>query len=210
MKSCEDSTVMIVRGSGNSRNIGYYFVMKIYTKRGDKGETDLFGGKRVPKDTLRIEAIGTVDELNSLIGVVLAVGPEKNTSDLLVEIQKDLFVLGADLATPEKQSVRGHDDVPRVSDVRIEFFEQIMDELDNELEPMTAFILPGGCQTGAQLHVCRSVCRRAERICVSLMNEEPSVEMSVKFLNRLSDLFFILARYENLKKGVGETKWLAN
>ncbi|MBP7898688.1 cob(I)yrinic acid a,c-diamide adenosyltransferase [Candidatus Gracilibacteria bacterium] len=182
--------------------------MKIYTKRGDKGETDLFGGKRVPKDTLRIEAIGTVDELNSLIGVVLAVGPEKNISDLLVEIQKDLFVLGADLATPEKQSVRGHDDVPRVSDVRIEFFEQMMDELDNELEPMTAFILPSGCQTGAWLHVCRSVCRRAERICVSLMNEEPSVEMSVKFLNRLSDLFFVLARYENLKKGIGETKWM--
>lgn len=184
--------------------------MKIYTKRGDTGETDLFGGKRISKNALRIEAIGTIDELNSFVGVAITMGPEKNISDLLTEIQKDLFVLGSDLATPEKQSVRGHDDVPRVSDARIEFFEQVMDELDSELEPMTAFILPGGCQTGAQLHVCRSVCRRAERICVTLMQEEPSVKMSVKFLNRLSDLFFVLARYENLKKGSGETKWMTN
>ncbi len=182
--------------------------MKIYTKRGDKGETDLFGGKRVSKDTLRIETIGMIDELNSSVGVVVAMSPEKNISELLTEIQKDLFVLGADLATPEKQSVRGHDDVPRVSDARITFFEQVMDDLDSELEPMTAFILPGGCQTGAQLHVCRSVCRRAERVCVALMKEEPAAAMSVKFLNRLSDVFFVLARYENLKKGSGETKWM--
>ena len=187
--------------------------MKIYTKRGDSGETDLFsagaeGMRRVAKDSLRIEAIGTVDELNSLVGLVLAAGVEKNISDALIEIQKDLFVLGTDLATPGVQPVRGASDVPRVSEERIVELENLMDRLELDLAPMTAFILPGGCESAARLHVCRSVCRRAERVCVALVHEESTGEMSMKFLNRLSDLFFTMARYENVKKGVEETKWM--
>ncbi len=193
--------------------------MKIYTKRGDRGETDLFGAgthgmRRVAKDSLRIEAIGTVDELNSFVGVVLGADVSEVVREALIDIQKDLFVLGADLATPGMVAVRGRDDVPRVSEARVEEFEKMMDHLSERLEPMTAFILPGGCQAAARLHVCRSVCRRAERVCVAL-GREGSVsgsgsvnEMCVKFLNRLSDLLFVMARYENVAKGLGETKWM--
>ncbi len=195
------------------RRVGYHSGMKIYTKRGDSGETDLFsagaeGMRRVAKDSLRIEAIGTVDELNSLVGLVVAAGPEKNISDALIEIQKDLFVLGADLATPGIQPVRGASDVPRVSEKRVVELEGLIDRLELDLAPMTAFILPGGSEFAARLHVCRSVCRRAERVCVALVREENTGEMSVKFLNRLSDLFFTMARYENVKKGIEETKWM--
>lgn len=189
--------------------------MKIYTKRGDDGETDLFGVgtdgmRRIAKDSLRIEAIGTVDELNSFVGVVLGADVSEVVRETLVEIQKDLFVLGADLATPGVVAVRGRDDVPRVSEGKVEEFEKLMDRLSERLESMTAFILPGGCESAARLHVCRSVCRRAERVCVALAREGVGTvnEMCVKFLNRLSDLFFVMARYENAEKGVGETKWM--
>lgn len=190
--------------------------MKIYTKRGDHGETDLFGGgtdgmRRVEKDSLRIEAIGVVDELNSFVGVVLSADVSEVVREALIEIQKDLFVLGADLATPGVVAVRGHDDVPRVSERRVEEFEKMMDRLSERLEPMTAFILPGGCEAASHLHVCRSVCRRAERVCVALERENKESGTAaagvVKFLNRLSDLFFVMARWENMQKGVGEAKW---
>ncbi len=186
--------------------------MKIYTRHGDGGETDLFsagdnGMRRVAKDSLRIEAIGTVDELNSCVGVVLAAEVSDRVRGELIEIQKDLFVLGADLASPSVQPVRGASDVPRVSEARVEAFEKMMDQLSSELEPMTAFILPGGCEAAARLHVCRSVCRRAERVCVALRRMENIGEIGIKFLNRLSDLFFVMARYENAAKKVGETKW---
>ncbi len=187
--------------------------MKIYTKRGDGGETDLFGGvdgmRRVAKDSLRIEAIGAVDELNSLIGLTLAAQVHPVIHDALIELQKDLFVLGADLATPGVQPVRGASDVPRVSDVRIANMEHLIDTLESELEPMTSFILPGGCEGAARLQVCRSVCRRAERVCVALMKEASTSELPVKFLNRLSDLLFTMARYENLKTITPETKWVS-
>lgn len=193
--------------------------MKIYTKRGDTGETDLFGGgdqgmRRVAKDSLRIEAIGVVDELNSLVGLVRSSRASDVVDRALADIQKDLFVLGADLATPGVQPVRGASDVPRVSEKRVEEFESLIDTLEKDLVPMTAFILPGGCETAAQLHICRSVCRRAERVCVTLMREvakngDTENEMSVKFLNRLSDLLFIMARYENAVKGIEETKWMS-
>lgn len=197
-------------------NRRYDYCMKIYTRRGDSGQTDLFSGgemHRIEKDSLRIEAIGDVDELNSFIGLSLTSNPESHVTNLLLEIQKDLFVLGADLATPVKQAVRGNDDVPRVSDIRISEFEKIMDDLSSELEPMTSFILPGGSTCAAQLHLCRSICRRAERTCVALMHEEAQngrmmSDLPCKFLNRLSDLFFILARYENLKKNMAEVKWV--
>lgn len=189
----------------------YHRDMKIYTKRGDSGETDLFtsdsGMRRVAKDSLRIEAIGTVDELNSFVGLVIVAVEDVILKNALIEIQKDLFVLGADLATPGVVAVRGASDVPRVSEGRIEELERLIDTLSVDLEPMTAFILPGGCEASARLHVCRGVCRRAERVCVALAREESVGKMNVKFLNRLSDLFFVMARWENMKKGVEETKW---
>lgn len=201
--------------------------MKIYTRKGDTGETDLFGGgddggmKRVPKDGLRIEAIGAVDEVNTWIGMVLAGelsamdeagSVSGGVRDDLIEIQKDLFVLGADLATPGKIPVRGNDDVPRVSEESVARLEGIIDRLDSALKPMTAFILPGGCPAAAQLHVARSVCRRAERVCVALAREEDAAgravsDIVVKYLNRLSDLLFVMARWENAKQGKDETKW---
>lgn len=216
--------------------------MKIYTRRGDDGETDLFGGvggmHRVPKNSHRIEAIGGVDELNACIGVVLAGACEDRVRELLLEIQKDLFVLGADFATPEVVAVRGESDVPRVNEKRISELEMVIDELQGELDSgvgvMMSFILPGGCEVAAGLHVCRSVCRRAERVCVGLAEDEDSdagngghrgaeksapvrrgargahgvrLLVCIKFLNRLSDLLFVMARWENMKKGVEEVKW---
>lgn len=204
--------------------------MKIYTRKGDTGETDLFGGggdggmKRVPKDGLRIEAIGAVDEVNTWIGMVLAgelgadvaSGEDGSASvgvrDDLIEIQKDLFVMGADLATPGRVPVRGNDDVPRVSELSVARLESIIDRLDSALKPMTAFILPGGCESAARLHVARSVCRRAERVCVKLSREQEvarhvASDIVVKYLNRLSDLLFTMARYENHIRGVEEVRW---
>jgi cob(I)alamin adenosyltransferase len=183
----------------------------------------------VPKNSWRIEAIGSVDELNAWVGMVLASECEDRTRDLLLKIQKDLFVVGADLATPGVMPVRGFDDVPRVREERIDEIEAVIDELQSELDRgvgvVTAFILPGGCESGARLHGCRGVCRRAERVCVWLMDEVfcngndgsngdgddaryPSLSCCVKFLNRLSDLFFVMARWENMKKGVAEVKWM--
>lgn len=194
----------------------YDYFMKIYTKRGDKGDTDLFGGLRVEKNSLRIEAIGSVDELNSWMGMILA---SDELSLLLrvdiVEIQKDLFVLGADLATPGVVAARGSSDVPRICEESVVRLEGIIDRLEMNLEPMTAFILPGGCEVAGMMHVARSVCRRAERACVALVKHESSSDriiesendFALKYLNRLSDLLFVMSRFENHVRGVEEVKW---
>lgn len=192
----------------------YHSFMKIYTKRGDKGDTDLFGGVRVGKNSLRITAIGCVDEVNSWIGMILA---SDEVSLLLredlIQIQKDLFVLGADLATPGVVAVRGASDVPRISEESIVRLEGIIDRLEMSLEPMTAFILPGGCEVAAMMHVSRSVCRRAEIACVSLVKSENDLveagknDLSVKYLNRLSDALFVMSRFENHIRRVEEVKW---
>jgi len=188
--------------------------MKIYTKRGDKGDTDLFGGLRVGKNSLHMEAIGSVDEVNSWMGMILA---RDEVSMLLredvIQIQKDLFVLGADLATPGVVAVRGASDVPRISEESIVRLEGIIDRLEMRLEPMTAFILPGGCEVASMMHVARSVCRRAERVCVALIKSESDLveagknDLSVKYLNRLSDALFVMSRFENHIRGVEEVKW---
>lgn len=178
--------------------------MKIYTKTGDKGTTSLFSGGRVPKHHLRVEAYGTVDELNSVLGVVRASSPSAE-GDLWLEIvQNQLFKVGADLATPLDSPA---DWLVRIDTEAITWLEARIDEMTEALAPLKQFILPAGCLASAQLHVARTVCRRAERVTVHLAENEPVGEVVVPYLNRLSDWLFTLARYENHRAGISETKW---
>jgi cob(I)alamin adenosyltransferase len=178
--------------------------MKIYTRKGDGGETSLFGGQRIAKDALRIEAYGSVDELNSLLGVVRAMKPAGEIDALVRQLQEELFVLGADLATPSNAQSKN---VPRIEQRHIDFLERQIDRMDAQLTPLTTFILPGGNPIGAQLHLARTVCRRAERLTVRLSKEEAVNALTIVYLNRLSDLLFVLARYANKIDGVNETPW---
>jgi cob(I)alamin adenosyltransferase len=178
--------------------------MKIYTKTGDKGETSLFGGQRVPKDALRIEAYGTVDELNSVLGVVRAERPISAIDEILSGVQHLLFVLGADLATPRSvEAVR----VRRIESADAGRLEEWIDELDAQLEPLKSFILPGGSLAAARIHFARTVCRRAERVVVRLSRQEDIGDEVEMFLNRLSDLLFVLARFANYAAGTREIQW---
>lgn len=178
--------------------------MKIYTKAGDKGETALFGGQRVPKESLRIETYGTVDELNSVVGIVRSLKPHKEVDTILESIQNDLFVLGADLATPlTKTSVK----ISRIQQSHVEQLEHYIDALEPKLQQLKVFILPGGSSVAAHLHFARTVCRRAERLATKLSREEEIGPAPLVYLNRLSDLLFVLARYANHLDGVGETQW---
>jgi len=180
--------------------------MKIYTKTGDAGDTSLFGGKRVQKSTLRIDTYGTVDELNALLGVARALHPHSDIEELLEQIQNQLFVLGADLATP-------FDSAPatfqRIQQKDIQFLEETIDRLDTQLQPLNSFILPGGSMVSAQLHVARTVCRRAERLVDALGRKEEIGKLPLIYLNRLADLLFVTARYVNTLAGIEETKWNA-
>ena len=180
--------------------------MKIYTKTGDKGETSLFGGKRVPKDSLRIEAYGTVDELNSILGIVRSKNPNDEIENILSSLQDDLFVLGADLATPLTHQSKF---IPRISKVHVQRLEKTIDRLEKKLPPLKIFILPGGSVAGSHLHFARTVCRRAERNTVRLSRNENIGEMVMAYLNRLSDLLFVMARYANHLKGKSEEKWVS-
>ena len=178
--------------------------MKIYTKTGDKGDTSLFGGQRVPKDALRIEAYGTVDELNSVLGVVRADNANSDIDKILGQVQNQLFNLGADLATPranEKKSIK------RIEPKDAHALEKFIDSLEPKLKPLRSFILPGGLPTAARLQFARTVCRRAERIVVRLSRNEDIGEHITVYLNRLSDLLFVLARYANHVANVPETRW---
>ena len=179
--------------------------MKIYTKRGDRGETSLFGGKRLSKDSLRIEAYGSVDELNSILGVVRSLRPHRELDTLLEQVQNELFVLGADLATPDTSSAKN---VRRLQEQNVSQLEKHIDTLDATLTPLRSFILPGGGPVAAQLHVARTVCRRAERLVVRLGKKEKIGRPPVEYLNRLSDLLFVLARYANKLDGAVETPWV--
>ena len=178
--------------------------MKIYTKTGDKGDTSLFGGQRVPKDALRIEAYGTVDELNSLLGVALADNAEPLVDKVLGHVQRELFDLGADLATPRSNDRK---QIKRIEPRDAHALEKYIDNLETHLRPLRAFILPGGSPVAAWLHYARTVCRRAERAVVRLSRNEDIGEGITVYLNRLSDLLFVLARYANHAAGVAETKW---
>ena len=173
---------------------------KIYTRTGDKGTTGLVGGKRVSKDSPRLWAYGTVDELNSAIGLARAFRPDKKTDAVLAGIQNDLFDLGAELATPGKPLARI---TPRHSDA----LEKLMDACNAKLGPLREFILPGGTPVAAQLHVARTICRRTERFCVRLSRQEKLGALVIPYLNRLSDALFVLARWVNYQAGKKDTFW---
>lgn len=183
--------------------------MKIYTRKGDRGETGLFGGDRVPKDDPRVEAYGSVDELNAALGLALAL----DTGGLLdgarlAEVQGDLFAVGARLAATDPERALRKGAVPELSPERVTALEGWIDELDRELEPLKAFVLPGGGPAGAQLHVARTVCRRAERRVLPLLEAQPDLEEVVlPYLNRLSDLLFTMARAANERAGRTERPW---
>lgn len=178
--------------------------MKIYTKTGDAGETGLLGGKRVRKDTPEIEAIGTVDELNSAIGVLAAqVREDAKTLQSLRKIQHSLFVVGGQLAAVQTELIT----VPELSDAIIHELENWIDEMSADLPELTQFILPGGTNTAAQAFLIRAICRRAERQVVGLSVQYSDLAIAQKYLNRLSDAFFVLARWLNVQTGQPEIFW---
>lgn len=177
--------------------------MKIYTKRGDSGDTSLFGGQRVSKSAERIRAYGTVDELNSFVGLAASYQLSQTGTAHLKKLQKLLFVLGADLATPPSSKTR----INRIGQEDIDFLEDAIDEMEEDLSPLKNFILPGGSQAGATLHVARTICRRAERTAVACSETDDISDLSIKFLNRLSDFLFVLARFENKYAGTREETW---
>ena len=177
----------------------------IYTRKGDDGTTALGGGQRVPKDSPRVSASGTVDELNSAIGLALAHGLSPRLAEVLPVIQNDLFHLGADLCYTEAD--KAQHDVPQIEARHVEKLEAILDEMMGTVGPLGNFTLPGGAVGAAHLHLARTVCRRAERECLALASREPVGAFVVPYLNRLSDALFVMARYENQQRGVPEPLW---
>ena len=186
-------------------------INRVYTRTGDRGETALVGGKRVAKDSLRIEAYGTIDELNSIVGLARVFNEEsldageahRFLDEVLCQIQDELFDLGSELATPPEFFQQG---MYRVGGGEIARLEKLMDKCQKDLEPLTSFILPGGGRVGAYLHQCRTVCRRAEREILRLSREEEINPEVIKYVNRLSDLFFVLSRW--IAKQTGEQEYL--
>ena len=174
---------------------------KVYTRTGDSGSTGLGDGSRVEKDSLRVDAYGTVDELNSQIGLIIALGVDELMANQLLDIQHDLFDLGSELCIPGYSAI---------NDANIESLEQILDEYNETLPPLKEFILPGGNVTAATCHIARTVCRRCERITVSLAREEKINPPVVKYLNRLSDLLFVLCRVLARQDGQPEVLWDKN
>ncbi|NOZ34575.1 MAG: cob(I)yrinic acid a,c-diamide adenosyltransferase [Chlorobi bacterium] len=177
--------------------------MKIYTKTGDAGKTSLLSGERVEKFDIRINAYGTVDELNSFIGFLIALDLEKEHKTFLVIIQNKLFNLGSVLAVRNDVSFN----IPEITEEDILLIEKEIDKMNKDIPPVKEFILPGGDIVSAQCHVCRSVCRRAERLVVELSEKETVDVLSVKFLNRLSDYFFVLSRKNIFEKNLNESVW---
>lgn len=179
--------------------------MKIYTRTGDQGDTGLLGGSRLPKDHLRLEAYGTVDELNSHVGMLRDLAGE-HQRELLIGIQRTLFDLGSRLAAVDDDEAARFK-VPQVGEAEVLGLEKAMDTMDKELPPLRNFILPGGHPAISQAHICRTVCRRAERCTVALARTAPLPPEVVRYLNRLSDLFFVLARWLGQRLGVADTPW---
>ena len=176
--------------------------MKIYTRTGDDGSTGLWGGKRVQKDSLRVHAYGTVDECNAALGLVRAAGVGAALDSMLARIQDELFVVGADLASPDAKTK-----IDRVDARSVQVLEEAIDTLEGQLEPLQQFILPGGTMAAAYLHLARTICRRAERWAVSLAHEEAINEHVLSYINRLSDLLFVMARVANAQAGVQDVPW---
>lgn len=186
-------------------------ITRVYTRTGDQGETALVGGTRVPKDSLRIEAYGTVDELNAAVGLARAFNQEAAATAardrlevILQRIQNELFDLGSELATPPDAFREG---MFRVGDSEIAALERLMDDCEQDLEPLNSFVLPGGGRVSAFLHQCRTVCRRAERIVLRLQRDEAIGSGPLRYLNRLSDLFFVLSRWIGKHDGEREFLW---
>lgn len=186
--------------------------MKIYTKTGDKGTTSLFGGTRVPKHHIRIESYGTVDELNSYMGLLRDQQVDQETKDLLIHVQDRLFTIGAILATdPEKEKLKNGKDrlnIPKISSEDILKLEHSIDKMNEELPEMTHFILPGGHQSVSFCHIARCVCRRAERLSTALYDIEPFDDQVLMYLNRLSDYLFVLARKLSESLQAEEIQWI--
>jgi cob(I)alamin adenosyltransferase len=186
--------------------------MKIYTKTGDKGKTSLFGGTRVPKYDLRIEAYGTVDELNSYIGLIRDQKIDSHTTEILLKIQNELFTLGSMLATPpEKEILKSGKErlnIPKITEESIELLENEIDQMNESLPPMSHFILPGGHTTVSFCHITRCICRRAERI-ATLLSDESTINSNILvYLNRLSDYLFVLARKLTIDNQAQEIPWI--
>ncbi len=178
--------------------------MKVYTKTGDKGDTSLFGGKRVPKSHFRIEAYGTVDELNSYMGLVRDQEVNSGRKVILKEIQDRLFTIGSILAAdPDKSNLQ----VPDLHQADIDVLEKAMDEMDAQLPPMRNFVLPGGHQSVSFVHIARTICRRAERRVVILNEKEKTFNLVLQYLNRLSDYLFVLSRMMTMELGAEEVPW---
>lgn len=178
---------------------------KIYTRTGDEGMTSLGSKQRIPKESLRVQAYGAVDELNAQIGVAIAGGLAPKLMDALPVIQNELFHLGSDLSFLEED--KEEYDIPQIEARHVEKLEALMDEMIQVVGPLENFILPGGSMGAAQLHAARAVCRRAEREVVALSREEPIGEQVIPYLNRLSDALFIMARYQNHEQEVAEPLW---
>ena len=178
---------------------------KLYTRKGDAGTTGLGGGQRVAKDSLRVEAYGTVDELNSVVGLALAHGLSPRLAELLTPIQNELFHLGSDLCFLEAD--KGKYDIPQIEPRHIAHLENAIDELNAAAGTLENFIMPGGSIGAAHLHLARTVCRRAERVVISLARKEAVGAHVLQYLNRLSDLLFAMARYENKQRGISEPMW---
>lgn len=180
-------------------------ITKVYTKKGDAGETRLGGGQKIAKNASRIHAYGTIDELNSVIGVVLAFEPIHKIKEALTRIQHHLFTVGGDLCLLDEDKQKWQ--TPSITEEDVEFLEKLMDGMSDELKPLEEFILPGGTKVSAFLHQARCVCRRAERHIVALAGEAKIEGNVLKYVNRLSDTLFVMARYENLQRNVEDVYW---
>jgi cob(I)alamin adenosyltransferase len=207
---CMSGIVSHPKGEGQQRRSPVYIprmTPRIYTKTGDEGQTGLFGGGRVPKNDPRVEAYGDIDELNAALGLARAVELMPRIDEVLITIQRDLFAIGALVATPDHDKMREHLTKARIDASRIAELEHAIDECDRELSPLRAFIVPGGTPKAAALHVARTVCRRAERRVVALGRDVTLPEIVVMYVNRLSDLLFTLSRLANARAGAGEVTW---
>ena len=183
-------------------------MVKIYTKTGDRGETGLFDGSRVSKHSPRVEAYGDVDELNAILGVALAfIREDEELRACLLDIQRDLFVVGAHLADPKARVEAKRGEKARLSEEKVVQLEHWIDQFEEKLPPLRQFILPGGSKGGATLHHARTVCRRAERCIVALSQQVEVPPLIIIYMNRLSDFLFVAARLENLRKNRPETPW---
>jgi cob(I)alamin adenosyltransferase len=180
-------------------------ITRVYTRKGDDGSTGLGAGRRVPKDSARVEAYGTVDELSSHIGSAIAAGVHETIATELARIQNELFHLGSDLCVPEED--KAELPVPTIEERHVVALEKLMDRLMGDLAPLENFILPGGSAGAAQLHVARTVCRRAERRVVTLARDERVGPFTIRYLNRLSDALFVMARSENHRRGIADPTW---